>query len=785
MELNWDRHRDQRIALEWGEQQLTYEQLWHRVEQVAGGLTEMGAGPETLVGLNFSKSPEYVVALLACWWAGAAFLPLDSSLPEARLQAYRQVARPDLEICELPAGKPRPARFGELAYVLCTSGSTGAPKAVEITHAGLIPMLEDQIQAFDLAPGKRVLWLLSMQFDASLSDLGTSLLSGATLVFPPASGRLPDWLSQLQITHLDIPPALLHRYEPNNFPPVLETLVAGGEPSDPERLKAWGRKVRLISVYGPTEATICTSWRRVDEGWDGPRLGSTLAGMEHRLHEEELLIAGPGLFRGYRGRPDLTESACLQLDGRRYYRSGDRVEPTGDCDFFFRGRLDRQVKVRGHRIELAEVENACLQVEGITRCAVSLQDGELVLFFTGVPSAVVLRTELSRRLPEWMLPTRIQPLAALPETPSGKADLGALRFLDSLRAMELAAQLQSQGHAVTALQLLRGNPLGMGSREIDNRLPTDMPAWQAPGWGSSVLLTGASGQLGSRLAAEFRKAGCRVLCLSRQPRPGWLQGDLTRPRMGLADYDQLAAEVDVVFHCAAEVNTVLPWDSLRAANLDCLPELVRFCQTGRPKSLHVASTLSVFVSTDFQGRGLCSDRLSEERVVFGGYAQTKYAADRWLHRQRGPIYVYRYGLLVGDERDYLHRFVRGLRGFGRAPSGGEIRLDLTPLDFAAQATWRISQGEPGTYHVAAARGVAFEELLQVLELPLVDAEEFFALAAQDADQAAAQLALCRLHPDPEYFERNRALDLFQRTDVDFEVSHPPDFPLHLRQWMGL
>lgn len=782
--MNWDRHRDQKIALEWGEQSLTYEQLWQRVEQVAGGLADLGAGPETLVALHFSKSPEYVVALLACWWAGAAFLPLDSSLPEARLQAYRRAAGPDLEISELPTGTPRPARFGELAYVLCTSGSTGTPKAVEITHAGLIPMLEDQIQAFDLAPGKRPLWLLSMQFDASLSDIGTALLSGATLVFPPISGDLPEWLARLDITHLDIPPALLHRYTPADFPPHLETLVAGGEPSDPERLKAWGRKIRLISVYGPTEATICTSWRRVDESWDGPRLGGTLAAMEHRLHQEELLIAGPGLFRGYRGRPDLTEAACLWLDGRRYYRSGDRVEATGDGDFVFRGRLDRQVKVRGHRIELAEVESACLSVAGITRCAASLQDGELVLFYSGSPGAADVRAELSCRLPEWMLPTRLQPLAALPETPSGKPDLGALRYLDSLRAMELAAQLQSQGHAVTALQLLKGNPLGMSSREIEAQLPPDLPAWQAPGWGTTVLLTGASGQLGSRLAREFRQAGCRVLCVSRQSRPGWVQGDVTAPRLGLADFAQLAKDVDVVFHCAAEVNTVLPWDSLRAANLDCLPELVRFCQTGRPKALHVASTLSVFVSTDFRGRGLCRDRLSEQRVVFGGYAQTKFAADRWLQRQRGPIHVYRFGLLVGDERDFLHRFARGLRGLGSAPTGPDIFLDLTPLDFAAQATWRLSQQAPGTYQVGGGRGVAFRELLEVLELPLVAADEFFGLTAQDADQAAAQLALCRLHPDPDYFERNRALDLFQRTDVDFEVSDVPDFPLRLREWLG-
>ena len=781
--MSWDRHRDSRIALEWEGGQLSYAQLWQRVERVAGGLTLLGAGPEKLVGLHFPKSPDYVVALLACWWAGAAFLPLDAQLPSARLQAYRQAAQPELEISDLPVGPAGPARCGELAYVICTSGSSGAPKAVEITHAGLIPMLEDQIEAFQLAPGKRVLWLLSMQFDASLSDLGTTLLSGATLVFPPSCGALPDWLSQLRITHLDIPPALLHRYQPHQFPPDLETLVAGGEPSDPEVLKAWARRTRLVSVYGPTEATICSSWRVVDDHWDGPRLGRTLAGMEHRLFKDELLIAGPGLFRGYRHRPDLTQSACLELEGRRYYRSGDRVEPTQDGDFFFRGRLDRQVKVRGHRIELGEVESGALQIEGVTRCAASVQDGELVLFYSG--QAGELRQKLAERLPEWMLPTRVQPLAALPETPSGKADLGSLRYLDSLKAMELAAQMQAQGYPVTPLQLLKGNPLGMSSQEIESQLPPNLPSWQAPGWGTTILLTGASGQLGARLADQFRLAGCKVLCLSRQPRHGWLTGDLTQPQWNLSNYEELSQQVEVVFHCAAEVNTVLPWDCLRAANFDCVPELVRFCQTGRPKALHFASTLSVFVSSDFQGRGLCSDDLSSDRQVFGGYAQTKWAADRWLQRQSGPIFVYRYGLLVGDERDYLHRFVRGLRGLGCAPQGPDIFLDLTPLDFAAQATCRLSQGPAGTYHIAAPRAVALRELLAELQLTQVDSKTFFALAPQDPDQAAAQLALCRLHPDGDYFERNRGLDLFQRSQVDFEISDTSGFELKLRDWMGL
>ena len=336
---------------------------------------------------------------------------------------------------------------------------------------------------------------------------------------------------------------------------------------------------------------------------------------------------------------------------------------------------------------------------------------------------------------------------------------------------------------MTAVQLLRGNPLGMTSREIESQLPDDLPAWRAPGWGPKVLLTGASGQLGQRLRQRFEQAGCQVWGLSRQP--GGLLGDITRPRLGLTEYNWLAEEIDVVFHCAAEVNTVLPWDCLRAANLDCLPEVVRFCQHGKPKSLHFASTLSVFVSSDFHGRALCADRLEAACTLFGGYGQTKWAADRWLQRQAGPVFVYRYGLLVGDERDYLRRFARGLRGLGCYPEGAEVFLDITPLPFAVEATWRLTQGASGTYHVAAPQRVSSAELMEVLKLPGVSPADFFARTPQSADQAAAQLALCRLHPEPAYFERNRSLDLFQRTDVDFEVTDRLDFPeLDLKGSLG-
>jgi len=782
----------QHAALESRDQCLSYRELWPRVARVAGFFQNQGAGPDRLVALRMSKSVDYVVALLACWWAGAAFVAIDPGLPAVRQQELLELCQPDLQIDHLESGPAISARApGKLAYVCCTSGSSGRPKAVEIGWSGLLPMLTEQVKAFALGPGKRVLWLLSIQFDASLSDLGTALLSGSTLVLCEPGVELVDQLSRKAITHLDIPPALLMHYRPQDFPASLETLIAGGEPSDPTRLRDWAQHFRLINVYGPTEATICTSLCQVGPDWDAPRLGFPIAGMEHREVEGELWLSGPGLFLGYRGRPDLTQAACQMLDGKRYYKTGDRVQPLGNGDFRFLGRQDRQVKVRGHRLELEEVEAAARTLPGVERCLAELVEGELTLYYQGIALPHVLRAQLRECLPEWMLPSRLWAMEKLPETGSGKPDRAALprfRCLDSLSSLEMAARLQAEGHKVTAVQLLQGDPLGMTTRQLESELPALRPPWTAPGWGQSILLTGATGQLGRRLLRALLDQGHRVYALVRDGL-GNPQGLGDHPNLSVLPGDletdwnpaSLVDEVDVVFHCAARVNTVLPWACMRAVNLDCLPGLLDFCRQGRPKSLHFASTLSVFVSSDFQGLARPEDRLDASGVIYGGYAQTKWAADRYLQLQEGPIFVYRYGLLTADSstglsspNDYLRKFARGLRGLGAYPEGDPVYLDVTPVDYAVEATLSLARHASNkTFHIANPNPISLQSLAERLGLKPTAARRFFDLPARDSDQAAAQLALCRLHPDPDYFERNRSLDLFQRTRVELVPSTCP------------
>ena len=260
---------------------------------------------------------------------------------------------------------PEPARLSpsDLAYVIGTSGSRGYPKPVAVEHRGLVPMLEAQVAAFDLRPGDRVLWMLSPSFDASVSDIGTALLAGAALhVFPDLGrfdlDRLVRALSEWRITHIDLPPSLLPLIDPEDLPASLRTVVVGGEAADPATVRRWASRVRLVNVYGPTEATVCTSLGACHpETWREPLLGQPLPGARYHLIDGELCIEGDCLARGYVGQPELTAVKFPVVDGVRVFRTGDRVRLREDGEFVYLGRVDRQIKLHGRLIAPEEVRD--------------------------------------------------------------------------------------------------------------------------------------------------------------------------------------------------------------------------------------------------------------------------------------------------------------------------------------------------------------------------------------------------------------------------------------------
>lgn len=883
-----------------GTKAATYQELKDRAQSIAAIIPKGG-----LVALNIEKSADYIAALLGCWLAGAAFMPLDPALPPERRDFILDDAGPDVILTrEMLKGlkpsflNPVSLSADTLAYIIYTSGSTGKPKGVMVTHGGLVGMLQAQIEAFGLGPGSRSLFYLSTNFDASLSDIGTALLSGAALCIETGSkldiaGNLPALAKERGITYMDIPPSLLKVLKPESMPDTLDTIVIGGEPCPPETVRAWARRFRVINVYGPTEATICTSMCVCDpETWSKPLIGNPLPGVEYSIIDGELYIGGPQLAKGYLNRPELTAQKFIIKDGKRWYRTGDLVRRNAESIEFL-GRIDRQVKLRGQLVELEEIESHIMRQPGIERVAVLKRPVEgrdtLIAFLClgegGGMEPDTLKSLLKPVLPEWMIPAHFIVLDGMPLTTAGKVDLTALhgysvarkekreskrspetglekmllsfwqRILkrenigcdddffmiggDSMAVLELALEAEAHGLPLTPALVVECPTIagqaacletrksdfqsGTISAEVLRKDVTPDENWrilfeQARRRSrqkrdtKAVLFTGATGFLGSRLlngllqqagtipyvlvrAADEDKAFRRLSVPEEMKgRIVPLCGDFSLPCLGLeqAAWDRLVNEVDTIVHCGALVNMVLPYSALRPANVEGAQEIVRLACEGRRKAIHYASTLSVFVSTN-QNAGTVyeSDRLENIKTIYGGYGQSKWAAEYFMQQvppEVCDIYIYRLGLITGDtetgrcaSRDFLNLFVKGLTSLGSVPAGPHetLMVDVTPVDYAVLAMTQIMRsGHPGTYHIANRRGFSLADIMRAMkrqrhEIRTVAAETWLRDIGRKhltPQESATFMALCRCLPE-SYFERYRHMDLFQATGIIFDTAN--------------
>jgi amino acid adenylation domain-containing protein/thioester reductase-like protein len=564
---------------------LSFAELRAQAKRLATELRAAGVREGDVVALDLGRSSQHVVGMLGAWYAGAAFLPIDPAAPPARVEAMllessaRALLRPashGASIRPVANGRPPPGRDG-LAYVIYTSGSTGRAKGVRVGHRGLCPVLLAQIAAFGLVPGKRSLLTLSTAFDASISDIGTALLSGATLVIadePLGPATLLERMRADAITHADLPPSLLPVVDPSGAPACLEAVIIGGEVCPPHAVRSWARRVRVINVYGPTEATICTSLCECDaRGWVRPLVGDPLPHVEYALDEGELLISGPALALGYVDRPDLEAKRFVDRDGTRWYRTGDLVRRHDDGALEFVGRIDRQLKLRGLLVCPEEIE---LQLRASPEVADAVveaceDDGRGMLSARVVPkpgatvTARTLRERLETRLPGWMIPHVVLVPAiargvcgkverARSDTPApvaadrraglvARAFEEALRagpvgehddFLDlggdSLAALEVAALAQLSGIAIeaetvvlarTPAAIAHARPVEPWTVEhleqlAEQRATEVADAPRHAAHGDDWLVTGANGFLGARLVPELlARTTTRIHCVVR------------------------------------------------------------------------------------------------------------------------------------------------------------------------------------------------------------------------------------------------------------------------------
>ncbi len=467
------------VAVVFENQQLTYQQLNCRANQLAHYLRSFGVKPDQLVGLCLERSLLMVIGLLGILKAGGAYVPLDPEYPQERLSFMLEDAQVSVLLTQqrlvdkLPEDQANlvcldevweqiihnnqdnpvsKVRAFHLANVIYTSGSTGKPKGVMVEHTGLCNLAQAQIQTFGLHSSSRVLQFASLSFDASIWEVVMALGSGATLYLGTKDSLLPgipliERLRNYCITHITLPPSAL-AVMPIEELPALQTMIVAGEACSVELIRQWSANRDFFNAYGPTEATVCATIAKCTDGDEKISIGRAIANTQIYILDEylqlvpvgvpgELHIGGVGLARGYLNRPELTQERFITnpFCSGRLYKTGDLARYLADGNIEYLGRIDNQVKIRGFRIEVGEIETVLSQHGDVQICCVIAREetsGNKRLVAYVVPQKEVtattseLRQFLSNKLPGYMVPTAFVILESLPLTPNGKLDRRAL-----------------------------------------------------------------------------------------------------------------------------------------------------------------------------------------------------------------------------------------------------------------------------------------------------------------------------------------------------------------------
>ena len=461
---------------------VSYLELEWRANRIARRLAALGVGRESVVAILLPRGPNAYAAILGVLKAGAAYVPLDPCFPPERVDwilgdcaaaalltnaelaahapAYRgAIVRLDADAAAISAESPeRPECLAgprDPCYVIYTSGTTGRPKGVIVEHRSAAHLVVQEGREFRVAPWDRVWQGFSLSFDAAVEEVWLAFRAGAALVPATAEATragpdLPRLLEEARVTVLSCVPTLLSTAEGEAR--TVRLLIFGGEACPPGLVERWARPGRrVVNTYGPTEATVIATFADLLPG-RAVTLGRPLPGYSVHLLDErlrpvrrgevgEICIGGVGVARGYVNLPGPTRERFVPdpfsppgAEEPRLYRTGDRgrLDPAGNLEFH--GRGDAQVKVRGYRVELAEIEEALRRCPGVSAaaCALRHDGGVQCLVAWAVPRGnarldeSALRARLRQRLPGYMVPAVIESIGALPRLPSGKIDREAL-----------------------------------------------------------------------------------------------------------------------------------------------------------------------------------------------------------------------------------------------------------------------------------------------------------------------------------------------------------------------
>ncbi|MFF2087821.1 amino acid adenylation domain-containing protein [Nocardia sp. NPDC058176] len=537
------------IALRWRDGgALTYGELAAQALSVGRELTEAGVRPGDTVAVIIEKGHRQIPAVLGVLAAGATYLPIATDQPAARRD--RILTRGDVRIAlvDLPLGEHLPTDVrtialadalaghpldrpvestpDDLAYVLFTSGSTGEPKGVEVSHRAAANTIDAIDTRFGVGEGDRFLGLSALGFDLSVYDIFAPLTRGGTLVCLDAETERDaqawaELIAETGVTVVNCAPGLITMLLELGTAEQLRTIrlvLTGGDrvrTDHAQRLRALVPGLRFVGLGGTTEtaihSTVCEVTDDFPAEWDNVPYGTPLANVALRVVNErgedcpdwvlgELWIGGASVAEGYRGDPERTADRFVERDGLRWYRTGDlaRYLPDGTVDFL--GRADHQVKIRGYRVELGEVESALTALPKVTEAVALVTDsGRLAVAVTTTESVETLLDQLRDALPDYMIPEVIEVLDRIPLTTNGKLDRATIRRTLTADSAQ-AGYVEPANEVEAALAYIAAQVLGI------DRIGVETDFFEVGG--NSILATTLTAKVRGLLAVDgFGVAG--------------------------------------------------------------------------------------------------------------------------------------------------------------------------------------------------------------------------------------------------------------------------------------
>lgn len=915
------------VAIKEGNKSITYKELNEESNKIANYLKEKGLQKGDFVSIYLKRSMETVISILGIIKAGGVYVPLDPTHPvernkyiindtkstnvitsESLLDQITGLVSPNTNVLLIENLKNLAAvdieftddDIDDLAYVIYTSGTTGKPKGALLRQRGVINLMDYILKDWGITNEDVIMQFATYSFDASVIDTFASLFSGATLCLIDDSERMSEegFLSVIRREGISIIPVIptvffnrivnyINERKLDTFKNV-KIVGAGGELLTGDLARKFkssiGKDIRFFNLYGPTETTVMVTCYEVPNHLDASvfsvPVGKDLPGTKLYIVNEkgnicatdevgELWIASEGISLGYLNNKEKTDLAFIKnpfddnIYGGMLYKSGDLVKRLADGNIEFVSRKDTQVKIRGHRIEIAEIETRMNEITEVNDAVIVVEDtdGEKILkgFFTSdveLPPHLIIEN-LKETLPNYMIPSKLKQIDDIPFAPTGKADrkkleqmeadIVIMRKSDSIVAPrdEVEADILAAwksvlgldeigvtddlfdigGHSLKVIAILSKLKVKYSTLSIkdfydlktveklaekveaDSKLAVQafkkeftllteypkMPVNELLPEVETVLVTGATGFLGSHIVNKLVEEGKQVVVVARGDNAKQrvadtmnyffdkdvssqilvVKGDLTEKRLGLneEEFKNVATHIDAIIHTAADVRHFGNREHFEKINVQGTKNIFELVNVNPKIVFHHISTVGVvedLLAEDkwhlLEGTTEMPDGLTVESV----YTDTKMIAEKWVldqAKEGKQVFVYRMGNLVGRYSDGkfqrnidANAFYRMLKLIilGKKAPNVLWKVDFMPIDFASEVVVKsvLKRDNPQrVYHVSHPNPITFENLIGVLNelgfaITIEDQAAYNAYILSDAvSEEVKNLAVAQLDGD--------------------------------------